>query len=276
MNSFFMKNIFEINGIEFGGKQLPIIAGPCVIESRDHILHMAEKIKEITDKIKLPLIFKSSFDKGNRSSHSSFRGPGIDAGLRILEEVKQTFNISVTTDIHNASQAEAVSEIVDIIQIPAFLCRQSDIINAAVKTGKIINVKKGQFMAPWDVKNIVAKVADGNGEKLLLTERGSSFGYNNLVSDMTSIPIMQGFGVPVIFDATHSVQRPGVLGETTGGAREFIPTLAKSAVAAGCNGVFMEVHNNPDNAKSDAASQWPLSKLDTLLISLKAIKEVTI
>ena len=166
-----MKNIFEINGIEFGGKQLPIIAGPCVIESRDHILHMAEKIKEITDKIKLPLIFKSSFDKGNRSSHSSFRGPGIDTGLRILEEVKQTFNISVTTDIHNASQAEAVSEIVDIIQIPAFLCRQSDIINAAVKTGKIINVKKGQFMAPWDVKNIVAKVADGNGEKLLLTER---------------------------------------------------------------------------------------------------------
>ena len=190
--------------------------------------------------------------------------------------MKQTFNISVTTDIHNASQAEAVSEIVDIIQIPAFLCRQSDIINAAVKTGKIINVKKGQFMAPWDVKNIIAKVADGNGEKLLLTERGCSFGYNNLVSDMTSIPIMQGFGVPVIFDATHSVQRPGVLGDTTGGAREFIPTLAKSAVAAGCNGVFMEVHNNPDNAKSDAASQWPLSKLDTLLISLKAIKEVTI
>ena len=234
---------------------------------------MAEKIKEITDKIKLPLIFKSSFDKGNRSSHSSFRGPGIDAGLRILEEVKQTFNISVTTDIHNASQAEAVSEIVDIIQIPAFLCRQSDIINAAVKTGKIINVKKGQFMAPWDVKNIVAKVADGNGEKLLLTERGSSFGYNNLVSDMTSIPIMQDFGVPVIFDATHSVQRPGGLGKITGGARELIPTLAKAAVAAGCNGVFMEVHDNPKNAKSDASTQWPIKKLDDLLNSIKKIKD---
>ena len=269
-----MINIFNINGVEFGGKQLPIIAGPCVIESRDHILYMAEKIKAITDKNKLPLIFKSSFDKGNRSSHSSFRGPGIDSGLRILEDVKDAFNIPVTTDIHNASQAKLVSEIIDIIQIPAFLCRQSDIINAAVKTGKIINVKKGQFMAPWDANNIVEKVADGNGEKLLLTERGSSFGYNSLVSDMTSIPIMQGFGVPVIFDATHSVQRPGGLGKTTGGAREFIPTLAKCAVAAGCNGIFMEVHDNPDNAKSDAASQWPLNKLDTVLNSLKDIKEV--
>ena len=188
--------------------------------------------------------------------------------------MKDAFNIPVTTDIHNASQAKLVSEIIDIIQIPAFLCRQSDIINAAVKTGKIINVKKGQFMAPWDANNIVEKVADGNGKKLLLTERGSSFGYNSLVSDMTSIPIMQGFGVPVIFDATHSVQRPGGLVKTTGGAREFIPTLAKSAVAAGCNGIFMEVHDNPDNAKSDAASQWPLNKLETLLYSLKDIKEV--
>ena len=169
-------------------------------------------------------IFKSSFDKGNRTSHSSFRGPGIDKGLRILADVKQSFNIPITTDIHSASQANTVGEIVDIIQIPAFLCRQSDIINAAVKTCKIINVKKGQFMAPWDVSNIIEKVAEGNGDKLLLTERGSSFGYNSLVSDMTSIPIMQDFGVPVIFDATHSVQRPGGLGKTTGGAREFIPT----------------------------------------------------
>ena len=268
-----MKNRFEINGVEFGGDQLPIIAGPCVIESKDHILYMAEKIKSIADKVNLPLIFKSSFDKGNRSSHSSFRGPGLDPGLRILEDVKKTFDIPITTDIHNASQAVTVAEIVDIIQIPAFLCRQSDIIDSAVKTGKIINIKKGQFMAPWDVKNIVEKVAEGGGEKLLLTERGSSFGYNNLVSDMTSIPIMQNFGVPVIFDATHSVQRPGGLGKTTGGAREFIPTLAKAAVAAGCNGVFMEVHNDPNNAKSDAASQWPLDELSELLIRLKAIKQ---
>lgn len=271
-----MKNIFQINDVEFGGSALPIIAGPCVIESRDHILHMAEKIKKITDKNNLPFIFKSSFDKGNRSSHSSFRGPGIDKGLRILDEVKQTFNIPITTDIHNAGQANTVAEVIDIIQIPAFLCRQSDIINAAVKTSKIVNIKKGQFMAPWDVKNIVEKVAEEGGEKLLLTERGSSFGYNNLVSDMTSIPIMKDFGVPVIFDATHSVQHPGGLGKTTGGAREFIPTLAKAAVAVGCNGVFMEVHDNPNNAKSDASSQWPLKKLDHLLKSIKRIHQAVI
>ncbi|MDG2265872.1 MAG: 3-deoxy-8-phosphooctulonate synthase [Candidatus Marinimicrobia bacterium] len=271
-----MKNIFQINDVEFSEDTLPIIAGPCVIESRDHILHMAEKIMEITDKYNLPFIFKSSFDKGNRSSHSSFRGPGMDKGLRILEDVKKTFNIPITTDIHNANQADTVAEIIDIIQIPAFLCRQSDIINAAVKTSKIINIKKGQFMAPWDAKNIVEKVAEQGGEKLLLTERGSSFGYNNLVSDMTSIPIMQEFGVPIIFDATHSIQRPGGLGKTTGGAREFIPTLAKAAVAAGCNGVFMEVHDNPNNAKSDAASQWPLDKLDHLLKSIKRIKQAII
>ena len=271
-----MKNIFQINDVEFSEDTLPIIAGPCVIESRDHILHMAEKIMEITDKNNLPFIFKSSFDKGNRSSHSSFRGPGMDKGLRILEDVKKTFNIPITTDIHNANQADTVAEIIDIIQIPAFLCRQSDIINAAVKTSKIINIKKGQFMAPWDAKNIVEKVAEQGGEKLLLTERGSSFGYNNLVSDMTSIPIMQEFGVPIIFDATHSIQRPGGLGKTTGGAREFIPTLAKAAVAAGCNGIFMEVHDNPNNAKSDAASQWPLEKLDHLLKSIKRVKQAVI
>ena len=271
-----MKNIFQINGIEFGGDTLPIIAGPCVIESRDHVLYMAEKIKKITDENNLPFIFKSSFDKGNRTSHSSFRGPGIDKGLRILADVKQSFNILITTDIHSESQANTVGEIVDIIQIPAFLCRQSDIINAAVKTCKTINVKKGQFMAQWDVSNIIEKVAEANGDKLLLTERGSSFGYNSLVSDMTSIPIMQDFGVPVIFDATHSVQRPGGLGKTTGGAREFIPTLAKAAVAAGCNGVFMEVHDDPNNAKSDAASQWPLEKLDHLLKSLNRVKQAVL
>ena len=266
-----MKNIFKINGIEFGGERLPIIAGPCVIESRDHILYIAEEIKKITDKNNLPLIFKSSFDKGNRSSHSSFRGPGIQEGLKILEDVKQTFNVLITTDIHSADQANPVAEIVDIIQIPAFLCRQSDIIGAAVKTRKTINVKKGQFMAPWDVKNIVEKVDKENGDKLLLTERGSSFGYNNLVSDMTSIPIMQEFGVPVIFDATHSIQRPGGLGKTTGGAREFIPTLAKAAVAAGCNGVFMEVHDDPDTALSDGPNMVRLSQLSSLLSQLLAL-----
>ena len=263
-----MKKIFVINGVEFGGTDLPIIAGPCVIESRDHVLRMAEKIKKSTTAIGLPMIFKSSFDKGNRSSHTSYRGPGLDEGLRILEEVKKSFDVPLTTDIHDATQAKPVADIIDIIQIPAFLCRQGDLLEAAVATGKTVNVKKGQFMAPWDMQNIIEKVKHAGGEQLLLTERGTSFGYNNLVSDMRSFPIMKDLGVPVVFDATHSAQQPGGLGKMTGGTRELIPTLAKAAVAAGCDAVFMEVHNDPENALSDAATQWPLDMLDSILKSI--------
>jgi 2-dehydro-3-deoxyphosphooctonate aldolase (KDO 8-P synthase) len=269
-----MKKNFVINNVEFGGADLPIIAGPCVIESQEHVLRMAEKIKKSTTAIGLPMIFKSSFDKGNRSSHTSYRGPGLDEGLRILEEVKKSFDVPLTTDIHDATQAKPVAEIIDIIQIPAFLCRQGDLLEAAVATGKTINVKKGQFMAPWDMKNTIERVENAGGEQLLLTERGTSFGYNNLVSDMRSIPIMQDLGVPVVFDTTHSAQQPGGLGEMTGGTRELIPILAKAAVAAGCDAVFMEVHDDPENALSDAATQWPLDKLAALLHSIKHIHQV--
>ncbi len=269
-----MKKNFVINNVEFDGEDLPIIAGPCVIESQEHVLRMAEKIKKSTTAIGLPMIFKSSFDKGNRSSHSSYRGPGLDEGLRILEEVKKSFDVPLTTDIHDATQAKPVAEIIDIIQIPAFLCRQGDLLEAAVATGKTINVKKGQFMAPWDMKNTIERVENAGGEQLLLTERGTSFGYNNLVSDMRSIPIMQDLGVPVVFDTTHSAQQPGGLGEMTGGTRELIPILAKAAVAAGCDAIFMEVHDDPENALSDAATQWPLDKLAALLHSIKHIQQV--
>ena len=263
-----MKKNFVINSIEFGGAGLPIIAGPCVIESQDHVLYMAEKIKKSTTAIGLPMVFKSSFEKGNRSSHTSYRGPGLDEGLRMLEEVKKSFDVPLTTDIHDATQAKPVADIIDIIQIPAFLCRQGEILEAAVATGKTVNVKKGQFMAPWDMKNIIERVEHVHGEQLLLTERGTSFGYNNLVSDMRSIPIMQDLGVPVVFDATHSAQQPGGLGKITGGTRELIPTLAKAAVAAGCDAVFMEVHDDPENALSDSTTQWPLNRLDSLLGSI--------
>ena len=268
-----MKKNFVINSVEFGGTDLPIIAGPCVIESQEHVLRMAENIKIITEDIGLPMIFKASFDKGNRSSHTSYRGPGLEKGLRILENVKKSLNVLLTTDIHDATQAKPVAEIVDIIQIPAFLCRQGDLLKAAVATGKTINVKKGQFMAPWDMVNIIDRVKHVGGEKLLLTERGTSFGYNNLVSDMRSIPIMQDLGVPVVFDTTHSAQQPGGLGKMTGGTRELIPTLTKAAVAAGCDAVFMEVHDDPENALSDAATQWPLDKLEALLQSIKHIRQ---
>ena len=269
-----MKKNFVINSVEFGGSDLPIIAGPCVIESQEHVLRMAEKIKTITEDIGLPMIFKSSFDKGNRSSHTSYRGPGLEEGLRILENVKKSLDVLLTTDIHDATQAKPVAEIIDIIQIPAFLCRQGDLLKAAVATGKIINVKKGQFMAPWDMKNIIDRVKHVGGEKLMLTERGTSFGYNNLVSDMRSIPIMQDLGVPVVFDTTHSAQQPGGLGKMTGGTRELIPTLTKAAVAAGCDAVFMEVHDDPENALSDAATQWPLDKLAALLHSINHIQQI--
>ena len=261
----------KVGNVIFGKENLGIIAGPCVIENRDHSLEMSYAIKEVSEDVGIPIIFKSSFDKANRTSIKSFRGPGIQEGMRILSDVKTETGLKVLTDIHSPDQAGLVSDVVDIIQIPAFLSRQTDLLIAAAKTGKPINIKKGQFLAPWDVEHIVKKVEESGSQNILLTDRGTQFGYNNLVADMRAIPLMKQFGYPVIFDATHSAQLPGGSGGHSSGMRDMIPTLARAAVAAGCNGVFMEVHNNVDKAKSDAATQWPLDKLATLLIELKKI-----
>ena len=261
----------KVGNVIFGKDNLGIIAGPCVIENRDHSLEMSYAIKEVSENVGIPIIFKSSFDKANRTSIKSFRGPGIHEGMRILSDVKTETGLKVLTDIHSPDQAGLVSDVVDIIQIPAFLSRQTDLLIAAAKTGKPINIKKGQFLAPWDVEHIVKKVEESGSQNILLTDRGTQFGYNNLVADMRAIPLMKQFGYPVIFDATHSAQLPGGSGGHSSGMRDMIPTLARAAVAAGCNGVFMEVHNNVDKAKSDAATQWPLDKLATLLIELKKI-----
>ena len=265
-----MKDI-KVGNVIFGKDNLGIIAGPCVIENRDHSLEMSYAIKEVSEDVGIPIVFKSSFDKANRTSIKSFRGPGIQEGMRILSDVKTETGLKVLTDIHSPDQAGLVSDVVDIIQIPAFLSRQTDLLIAAAKTGKPINIKKGQFLAPWDVEHIVKKVEESGSQNILLTDRGTQFGYNNLVADMRAIPLMKQFGYPVIFDATHSAQLPGGSGGHSSGMRDMIPTLARAAVAAGCNGVFMEVHNNVDKAKSDAATQWPLDKLAILLIELKKI-----
>ena len=265
-----MKDI-KVGNVIFGKDNLGIIAGPCVIENRDHSLEMSYAIKKVSEDVGIPIIFKSSFDKANRTSIKSFRGPGIQEGMKILSDVKTETGLKVLTDIHSPDQAGLVSDVVDIIQIPAFLSRQTDLLIAAAKTGKPINIKKGQFLAPWDVEHIVKKVEESGSQNILLTDRGTQFGYNNLVADMRAIPLMKQFGYPVIFDATHSAQLPGGSGGHSSGMRDMIPTLARAAVAAGCNGVFMEVHNNVDKAKSDAATQWPLDKLATLLIELKKI-----
>ena len=261
----------KVGNVIFGKDNLGIIAGPCVIENRDHCLEMSYAIKEVSDDVGIPIIFKSSFDKANRTSIKYFRGPGIEEGMRILSDVKTETGLKVLTDIHSPDQADLVSDVVDIIQIPAFLSRQTDLLIAAAKTGKPINIKKGQFLSPWDVEHIVKKMEESGSQNILLTDRGTQFGYNNLVADMRAIPLMKKFGYPVIFDATHSAQLPGGSGGYSSGMRDMIPTLARAAVAAGCNGVFMEVHNNVDKAKSDAATQWPLDNLATLLIELKKI-----
>ena len=261
----------KVGNVIFGKDNLGIIAGPCVIENRDHSLEMSYAIKEVSENVGIPIIFKSSFDKANRTSIKSFRGPGIDEGMRILSDVKTETGLKVLTDIHSPEQAGLISDVVDIIQIPAFLSRQTDLLIAAAKTGKPINIKKGQFLAPWDVEHIVKKMEESGSQNILLTDRGTQFGYNNLVADMRAIPLMKQFGYPVIFDATHSAQLPGGSGGHSSGMRDMIPTLARAAVAAGCNGVFIEVHNNVDEAKSDAATQWPLDKLASLLIELKKI-----
>ena len=268
-----MKEV-KVGKVIFSEKHLGVIAGPCVIESRDHSLKMASEIKQISDKIKLPIIFKSSFDKANRTSIKSFRGPGIDKGMKILSDVKTETGLPVLTDVHTSDQAGIVAEVVDVLQVPAFLSRQTDILVAASETGKPVNIKKGQFLAPWDVEHIVHKIEEAGSNNILLTDRGTQFGYNNLVADMRAIPLMKEYGYPVIFDATHSAQLPGGSGGHSSGMRDMIPTLARSAVAAGCSGVFMEVHDNVESAKSDAATQWPLNKLENLLIDLMNIHKV--
>ena len=264
-------NKVSIGNVIYEEGQLPLIGGPCVIESRDHTLKIAESIISITDSLNIPFIFKSSFDKANRSASDSFRGPAIQEGLQILSDVKKELGIPVLTDVHLPDQCKEVGEVVDILQIPAFLCRQTDLLYAAAETGRVVNIKKGQFLAPDKMRFAADKVLSAGNKNILLTERGSSFGYG-LVSDMTSIPTMQKTGYPVIFDATHSAQLPGG-DKTTGGNRKIIPTIAKSAVAAGCNGLFMEIHDNPDKAKSDAATQWPLDELESLLSIIIKVHE---
>lgn len=245
-----------------------LIAGPCVIENEEMVLQIAKEIKNITDELSIDYYFKASFDKANRTSIYSFRGPGIEEGLRILKKVKDTYGLKIATDIHEPYQAEPVSKVVDIIQIPAFLCRQTDLLVAAAKTGKLINVKKAQFLAPWDMKNVVNKIEEVGNSNIMLCERGTTFGYNNLVVDMTGLLEMKAFGYPVIFDATHSVQKPGGKGSATGGNREYVEYLAKAAVAVGVEGLFMEVHPDPDNAKSDGPNMVQLSELRPILEKL--------
>jgi 2-dehydro-3-deoxyphosphooctonate aldolase (KDO 8-P synthase) len=262
----------DVKNFAIGDKQpLVVMSGPCVIESEAHCLKAAETLKNMFHKHHVHLIFKSSYDKANRSAYHSFRGPGLEEGLRILERVQKEFDLPVVTDVHSPEEAKAAGQVCDVIQIPAFLCRQTDLIVAAAQTGAIVSVKKGQFLAPWDMKNVVNKIVAAGNEKIILVDRGTTFGYNNLVSDMRGIPIMQKFGYPVCYDATHAVQKPGGLGEMSGGDREFIPVLAKAALAAGANCLFMEAHPQPAEAQSDAASVLSFEELDQLLPQLKAI-----
>ncbi len=265
---------FQVGDISFGDGKLAFILGPCVVESAQHARFMAQEIKDICAHVGVDFVYKSSFDKANRSSIESFRGQGMEFGLEVLAQVKAEIGVPVITDIHEPWQVEKTAEVADILQIPAFLCRQTDLLVAAARSGKAVNVKKGQFLAPWDAKNIVDKLREAGGEKILLTERGASFGYNNLVVDLRSFPIMRSFGVPVVFDVTHSLQLPGGLGKATGGQSEYIENFARAGVACGVDAVFMEVHDNPAKAPSDGPNQLPLSRLETLLVKLKQIHEL--
>ena len=265
-------SIVTIGAARFGnGLPLALIAGPCALESRAHALEMASALKEIASRLKLGLIYKSSFDKANRTSSSSTRGLGLKAALSIFAELRESVGLPVITDVHEPDQCAAVAEAVDVLQIPAFLCRQTDLLLAAAATGKPVNVKKGQFLAPWDMKNVVAKLVGAGNPNVLVTERGVSFGYNALVSDMRALPILAETGAPVIFDATHSVQQPGGQGATSGGERRFVPVLARAAVAVGVAGVFIETHQNPDQSPSDGPNMVPLNELEPLLRELIAI-----
>ncbi len=255
------------------GNALPLvlIAGPCQMESREHALMMAEALKGMADRLSLPLVFKASFDKANRTSARGARGIGIERALPVFSEIKERFGVPVTTDVHTEAQCAAVADVVDILQIPAFLCRQTDLLVAAAATGRVVNVKKGQFLAPWDMANVADKVRGAGNPNVMVTERGASFGYNTLVSDMRSLPIMaETCGAPVIFDATHSVQQPGGKGSSSGGQREFVPVLARAAVAVGVAAVFIETHEDPDRAPSDGPNMIPLAELEGLMASLQA------
>lgn len=259
-------------GMQAGdGTPLLVIAGTCVVESRASAQRHARALQTITQQLRLPLVFKASYDKANRTSHESFRGPGLAEGLAILAEIKRELGLPLLSDVHEPAQCAAAAAVLDILQIPAFLSRQTDLLLAAAATGRVVNVKKGQFLAPWDTAPIVAKLRQGGATRILLTERGSSFGYNNLVADMRSIPVMRALGIPVVFDATHSVQRPGGLGASSGGDASFIPTLARAAVAAGADAVFLEVHEDPTQALSDGPNALRLDQTGALLAELKAI-----
>ncbi|MEI6083469.1 MAG: 3-deoxy-8-phosphooctulonate synthase [Verrucomicrobiota bacterium] len=261
--------------LTLGGNRAPlfIIAGPCVIEDEKMVMQCAETLAGICADLKLPYIFKASFDKANRTAGASFRGPGLKRGLAVLAKVKKKFGLPVLTDVHEISQCKPIAEVCDILQIPAFLCRQTDLLQAAARTGKCVNVKKGQFLAPSDAQHAIAKVRAAGNSNILLTERGTTFGYGNLVVDMRALAIMREFGYPVVFDATHSVQMPGA-GGYTGGDRRMAPVLARAAVAAGCDGIFLEAHPNPDRAKSDAANQLPLTQVKALLATLKELHAI--
>ena len=265
----------NIDSVKIGGNRpFALIAGPCVIENKQTTLKTAEALKKITTRLKIPFIFKASYDKANRSSIKSFRGPGLHAGLAILQEVKDRLKIPVLSDVHSVEEVHEAAKVLDVIQIPAFLCRQTDILIAAGETQKVINIKKGQFLAPHDIVHAVKKVESTGNKKILLTERGVSFGYNNLVTDFRSLLTMRQSGYPVVFDASHSVQQPGGLGHASGGERKFIPLLSRCAVAAGVDAIFMEVHPNPNKALSDGPNMWPLNQVEKLLSELKKIDHI--
>lgn len=262
----------KVGGFEIGaGRPLALIAGPCVIEDRESALRHASYLKEVADRAGIPFIYKSSYDKANRTSLDSYRGPGIEKGLKILAQVKQEIGIPVLTDVHEKEQVALAKETADILQIPAFLCRQTDFVIAVAKSRKVVNIKKGQFLAPWDLRQVVEKIASTGNEQILVTERGVSFGYNNLVADMRSLVVLRELGYPVVFDATHSLQLPGGLGKASGGERRFIPALARAGVAVGVDALFMEVHEDPDRAPSDGPNSLPLKEVEGLL---KMVKEI--
>jgi 2-dehydro-3-deoxyphosphooctonate aldolase (KDO 8-P synthase) len=260
-----------IGNVKFGNSlPLALIAGPCQLESRDHAFEMATALKDITSKLGIGFVYKTSYDKANRTSASGKRGVGLENSLPIFAELRSKLGIPVLTDVHDAAQCKPVAEVVDVLQIPAFLCRQTDLLIAAAQTGKVVNVKKGQFLAPWDMANVVSKVTGAGNSKVLVTERGVSFGYNTLVSDMRALPVLRDIGAPVIFDATHSVQQPGGQGASSGGERKYVPVLARAAVAVGVAGVFIETHQDPDRAPSDGPNMVPLKQMDALLGDLIA------
>ena len=267
--------IVNCNGIEISNKnRICLIAGPCQLETEQHAIDMAGKIKEIASKYSIGFIYKTSFDKANRTSIKGMRGAGLEKSLPVFDRIKKDLNISILTDVHNEQQCSVVAPHVDVLQIPAFLCRQTDLLIAAAKTNKIINVKKGQFLAPWDMTNVIKKISESGNDNILVTERGASFGYNTLVSDMRSIPIMAKNGYPIIFDATHSVQQPGGLGEQSGGQREFVEYLSRAAAAVGVAAIFLETHQDPDNAPSDGPNMVPLNKLEGLINQIVEIDKL--